>query len=438
MAVLTFKGGIHPDDGKRLSKDRPTVKLEPTGDLIYPLSQHIGAPATPVVNVGDSVLVGQKIAESGGFVSANIHSSVSGTVKAIEPRLTIGGSRINSIIIENDGTYKEIQASNLKPLEELTGEEIRNLVKKAGIVGMGGAGFPTHVKLTPKDDHAIDYIIVNAAECEPYLTADYRRMLEQPEKLIDGLKVCLSLFPNAKGLIAIEDNKPDAIVQLRNLVKSEKNIEVKPVYTKYPQGAERHLICALTKRYINSKMLPADAGCIVDNVETVIATGRAVLEGKPVTSRVITVTGDAIKEPGNFEVCLGTNVRELIDAAGGYVSEPEKVIAGGPMMGVALFDIDVPAVKTTSGILCMLHDEASKDETSNCINCGRCYSICPGRIIPTRVAEYAAHGDVKMFEKYNGMECCECGCCSYICPAKRNLTQAIKTMRKEILASRKK
>lgn len=438
MGVLTFKGGIHPNDGKRLSKDKPVIKLDPVGDLVYPVSQHIGAPATPIVKVGDSVLVGQKIAESGGFVSADIHSSVSGTVKAIEPRLVSGGNKVNSIIVENDGNYTEYKGDSVKAFEELSKEEIRELVKNAGIVGMGGAGFPTHVKLTPKDENAIDYLIVNAAECEPYLTSDYRRMIEQPEKVIQGVKVCLALFPNAKAIIAIEDNKPDAIAKLSKLAKSEKDIEVKGVYTKYPQGSERHLIGALTQRYINSSMLPADAGCIVDNVDTVIAIGNAVLEGKPLISRVVTVTGDAINEPGNFEVRFGTNIKEVIEAAGGFKKEPEKVIAGGPMMGIALFDLDVPTVKTTSGLLCILQDEVSRSNTSNCINCGRCLQVCPSRIMPTKLAKFSERGDRENFLKYDGMECCECGCCSYICPSKLNLAQSIKTMRKDVLASKKK
>ncbi|SHI34441.1 electron transport complex subunit RsxC [Parasporobacterium paucivorans] len=437
MAVFTFKGGVHPDDGKRFSKDKHTEKFYPTGEMVYPVSQHIGAPAVPVVSVGDRVLAGQLIAEAAGFVSANIFASVSGTVKAIESRLVISGDMINSIVIENDGQYEEAPALVVKPLEELSKEEIRGIIKSAGIVGLGGAGFPTHVKLTPKDDNAIDYIIINAAECEPYITADYRRMMEQPEKIIDGIKVCLAVFPKARCIIAIEDNKPDAIALFKKLLKDEQKIEVKAVYTKYPQGSERHLINAVTGRYINSKMLPADAGCIVDNVDTVNAVGRAVLEGKPLTSRIMTVSGDAVKEPKNYEIFLGTNISELLEDAG-LKEEPEKILSGGPMMGIAMFNTNVPAVKTSSATLCFLKDIVAAVKPSNCISCGRCLEVCPSRIMPTKLEVYSKNGDKEMFLKFDGMECCECGCCSFACPAKRNLAQAIKSMRKQILNDRKK
>lgn len=438
MSLLTFKGGIHPYEGKELSKDKAIVEYFPKGDVAISMSQHIGAPAKPVVNVGDYVLTGQLIGEASGFISANVHSSVSGKVKAIEPRMLVNGSKATCIIIENDGKFDEVEFEKPKSLEELSKEEIVELVKKAGIVGMGGAGFPTNVKLSPKEPDKIDYVIVNGAECEPYLTSDYRRLIEEPEVVIGGLKVMLKLFDNAKGIIAVEDNKLDAIAKLKELVKSEDRIEIKTLYTKYPQGAERMLINAITGRKINSSMLPADAGCVVDNVDTVFAIKSAVIDGRPLIKRVITVTGDAINEPHNFLVRTGTNHSELIDAAGGFKEEPEKIISGGPMMGMAISTIDVPVTKTSSALLCYVKDPLSKVKETNCINCGRCVSVCPGRIIPTRLAEFSEHGDMENFVKYNGLECCECGCCSYICPAKRNLTQAIKSMRKQVLASKKK
>lgn len=438
MSLLTFKGGIHPYEGKELSKDKAIVEYFPKGDVAISMSQYIGAPAKPVVNVGDYVLTGQLIGEASGFISANVHSSVSGKVKAIEPRMLVNGSKATCIIIENDGKFDEVEFEKPKSLEELSKEEIVELVKKAGIVGMGGAGFPTNVKLSPKEPDKIDYVIVNGAECEPYLTSDYRRLIEEPEVVIVGLKVMLKLFDNAKGIIAVEDNKLDAIAKLKELVKSEDRIEIKTLYTKYPQGAERMLINAVTGRKINSSMLPADAGCVVDNVDTVFAIKSAVIDGRPLIKRVITVTGDAINEPHNFLVRTGTNHSELIDAAGGFKEEPEKIISGGPMMGMAISTIDVPVTKTSSALLCYVKDSLSKVKETNCINCGRCVSVCPGRIIPTRLAEFSERGDMENFVKYNGLECCECGCCSYICPAKRNLTQAIKSMRKQVLASKKK
>ena len=438
MSLLTFKGGIHHYEGKELSKDKAIVEYFPKGDVAISMSQHIGAPAKPVVNVGDYVLTGQLIGEASGFISANVHSSVSGKVKAIEPRMLVNGSKATCIIIENDGKFDEVEFEKPKSLEELSKEEIVELVKKAGIVGMGGAGFPTNVKLSPKEPDKIDYVIVNGAECEPYLTSDYRRLIEEPEVVIVGLKVMLKLFDNAKGIIAVEDNKLDAIAKLKELVKSEDRIEIKTLYTKYPQGAERMLINAVTGRKINSSMLPADAGCVVDNVDTVFAIKSAVIDGRPLIKRVITVTGDAVNEPHNFLVRTGTNHSELIDAAGGFKEEPEKIISGGPMMGMAISTIDVPVTKTSSALLCYVKDPLSKVKETNCINCGRCVSVCPGRIIPTRLAEFSERGDMENFVKYNGLECCECGCCSYICPAKRNLTQAIKSMRKQVLASKKK
>lgn len=438
MGLLTFKGGIHPNDGKSLAKDKAIVTVMPKGDLIYPLSQHIGAPASPIVSVGDHVLKGQKIAEAGGFVSAPIHASVSGTVKAIEPHFNPTGSKVNCIVVENDGEYQEVEYTPSKPLDELTKEEILNLIGEAGIVGMGGAGFPTKVKLSPKEPEKIEYVIANCAECEPYITADYRRMLENPEELVSGMKVVLKLFDNAKGIFGVEDNKPDFIAKLKELTKDEPRMEVLALKTKYPQGAERQLIFATTGRAINSSMLPADAGCVVDNVETLIGIHYAVIDERPVMERIVTVSGDGVKAPGNFKVLFGTNQRELVEAAGGFLDEPEKVISGGPMMGFAMFTLDTPITKTSSSILCLTKDEVAANEPSACINCGRCVEVCPSRIIPSRLADFAEHHNEEAFTKWEGLECVECGSCSYVCPAKRQLKQAIGSMRKIALANRRK
>ena len=438
MGLLTFKGGIHPDDGKKLSKDKPIQSILPGEELVFPLSQHIGAPASAIVKQGDRVLRGQKIAEAGGFVSAPVYSSVSGTVKGIEMRFNPTGSKVLSIVIENDGLYEEEEREEAKPLSELSKDEIKKKISDAGIVGMGGAGFPTHVKLSPKEPEKIGYIIANCAECEPYITADYRRMLENTEELVSGMRVVLSLFEHARGIFAVEDNKPDCIEKLQELTSKEDRMEVKVLKTKYPQGAERQLIYATTQRAINSSMLPADAGCIVDNVETLIAIHTAVVEGRPVLERIVTVSGDAISEPGNFKAFFGMNQAELIDAAGGFKTEPEKLISGGPMMGFAMFTTDVPVTKTSSSILGFTKDEVSAYEPSACINCGRCVEVCPSRLIPSRLADLAEHHDEERFKKMEGLECVECGSCSYVCPAKRQLKQSIGAMRKIALSHRKK
>ncbi|MBE5986992.1 electron transport complex protein RnfC [Lacrimispora xylanisolvens] len=439
MGLATFKGGIHTYEGKELSENKPVQVLQPKGEMVFPLSQHIGAPAKPLVAAGDQVLVGQKIGEAGGFISACVISSVSGTVKTIEPRMVANGSMVMSIIVENDGKYQEAEGfGKQRDPKSLSKEEIRDIVKEAGIVGLGGAGFPTHVKLTPKDETKIDTIIVNGAECEPYLTSDYRMMMEEPESIIKGLNIILQLFDNAKGVIGIENNKPEAIKVMTELVKDEPRITVCPLKTKYPQGGERALIYAVTGRKINSSMLPADAGCIVDNVDTVISIYNAVANSTPLIRRIITVTGDAIANPQNYNVRTGTNYAELLEASGGFKTEPEKVISGGPMMGQALFNMNIPVTKTSSALTCMSKDEVALSAPTACIRCGRCVNVCPSRVVPQMMMQAAMRSDVDTFVKLDGMECCECGCCAYACPAKLPLTQAFKEMRKTVIASRKK
>lgn len=443
MAKLTFVGGIHPYDGKDLSKDKAIQDLLPGKELVYPLSQHIGAPAKALAAKGDRVLTGQKIAESGGFVSAPIHASVSGTVKAVEPRRVVTGDMVMSIVVENDGLYEDVGLCPPAPWEKLCRQDIIDIIREAGIVGMGGAGFPTHVKLSPKEPEKIEYVIANCAECEPYLTSDYRRMLEEPEKLIGGLKILVRLFERAPGqyahgIIAVEDNKPDCIELLRRLTKDEPGISVKALKTKYPQGGERQLIYAVTGRKINSTMLPADVGCVVNNVDTIVSVYRAVAEGKPLMERIVTVTGDAVASPGNFRVKIGTSYQEILDAAGGFKTKPEKIICGGPMMGFGMFDLNVHSTKTATALLGFSKDDVAAFAPGPCINCGRCVEVCPGRVIPSRLADHAEHFDEEAFLADHGMECCECGCCSFICPAKRPLTQEIKSMRKIQLAKKKK
>ena len=438
MKRKTFKGGAHPYDGKKMSRECPIEILNPGDTLVYPLSQHIGAMAKPLVKAGDRVLVGQKIAEKGGFISANIHSSVSGTVKAIEKRLVATGGMVDSIIVENDGMYEEAAPIFSGNPDELSKDEIIKIIEEAGIVGMGGAGFPTNVKLSPKNADIIDSIIVNGAECEPYLTSDYRRMVEQTDKLVKGLKIVLKIFPDAKGYFGIEDNKPEAIEALLKATENEDRREVVPLKTKYPQGGERSMIYAVTGRKINSKMLPADVGCIVHNVDTIYAIYNAVYNGKPLIERIVTITGDAVRTPKNFQVRIGTSFRELIDAAGGFTTEPEKIISGGPMMGFSFFNIDVPVVKGSSSLLAFIKDDVSHEEPSACIRCGRCAAACPEHLLPMKLAALAGQNEPEEFKKLGGMECVECGCCSYVCPAKRQVTQSVRSMKKLIIASARK
>ncbi len=440
MGNSTFKGGTHPYEGKELSMDNPIQVVMPKDELVFPMSQHIGAPAKPTVSVGDAVKMGQIIGEAGGFISANIVSSVSGKVTKIEQRLTGSGAKANCVVIENDGEYEAVEGfGEERDYTALSKEEIRQIIKDAGIVGMGGAGFPTNVKVTPKNEDQIDYVIINGAECEPYLTSDYRLMLEKPEQLIMGLKVLLRLFDNAKGIIAIEDNKPEAISKLSYLTQDEPMISVKALKTKYPQGAERQVIYVTTGRKIYSKMLPADAGCVVDNVQTVLAVYDAVCRSIPSISRVMTLTGDAMARPQNYEVKFGMSHAELLEEAGGLVEGgAEKIISGGPMMGMAMYDLNVPITKTSSSILAMSKDEVAACEPTNCIRCGRCATVCPSHLVPQKMAEAAERSDLELFQKLNGMECYECGTCTYVCPAKRRLTQSFKQARRAVMDSARK
>ena len=348
------------------------------------------------------------------------------------------GDMVNSIVIESDDQFTECEYSPVDDVTSLSREKIIDRIKEAGVVGMGGAGFPTHVKLSPKEPEKIEYIIANCAECEPYLTADYRRMIENPEDLVAGMKIILQLFDHAKGVFGVENNKPDAIAKLKELIKDEPRMEVCELLTKYPQGGERQLIYAVTGREINSKMLPADAGCIVDNVETMIAIKHAVKDGVPVMKRIATITGDAITTPSNFLYSMGTPYEQLVEAAGGFKVQPQKLVSGGPMMGFAIFGLDVPTTKTTSSLLCLGKDEVAEFEPLACISCGRCVEACPEKLIPSRLAKFSEHGQKDEFERWHGLECIECGSCSYVCPSRRQVAQSVKTMKKLVLADKRK
>ncbi|MBK5240486.1 electron transport complex subunit RsxC [Clostridium sp.] len=439
MGLLTFKKGIHPNDRKNLSMHKAIQDLLPKGNLVFPMVQHIGAPCDPLVKKGDRVLLGQKIGESKAFVSAPIYSSVSGTVKEVAQRLHTNGTMVMCVIVENDNIYEEVLTNVLHPdYEKLSKNELVAIIKDAGIVGMGGAGFPTHIKLTPPADKVIDSIIINAAECEPYLTCDYRMLLEKTDEIAEGLKIILQMFPGVKGYIAIENNKPDAIAAMEKATESIENVQVTTMVTKYPQGAEKQLIYAITGRELPSGKLPADVSCIVQNVDTVYEIYNAVVNGKPLTERVLTVTGEAIKEPLNLRVKFGTSISEVIEAAGGFKEDPVKVISGGPMMGMALSSLDVPVIKGTSGILCLTKEQAKLEEESSCIRCGKCMSVCPMFLNPTKLNSLVLRGDYENFEKLHGMDCIECACCSFVCPAKRHLTQTCREGKRTININRRK
>lgn len=430
--MFVFKGGVHPYEGKNTTNDKAIVTINDIPDeMVYPLGQHLGAPAKAIVNVGDEVKVGQIIGESSGFISANVLSTVSGKVKSIEKRLDLMGAMTESIIVTNDHEDKTIEGYGQdRDLDSLSREEIIDIVKKAAIVGLGGATFPNHVKLDYKDYEKIDHIIVNGAECEPYLTTDYRLMVEQADKIIWGLRVYKKLFPNAKCVIAIEDNKPLAIKNLLDLAKGENKVEVLALHTKFPQGGERQIIYSVTGRKINYQTLPAQVGCIVNNVNTVIAVYNAVFKSMPLTTRYMTLSGYCFNNPGNYEVRLGTTYAYLLDKVGGFKKTPKKLISGGPMMGLCIYDLNVPIAKNSSGFLSFDIDSCEEEKT-NCINCGRCVNACPERLVPARLADYAENCDYENYLKIYGMECIECGCCTFVCPAKRPLTQYFKIMKRK-------
>jgi len=438
--AFTFKRGIHPTESK-LTEHVPIINQLSLNEneMVFPLTQHLGAPCQPLVAAGDKVLIGQKIGDNDAFVCAPVHSSVSGTVKEIRTNLTIGGTMVNSVVIENDGEF--LECDNMNPhddFENYSKEEILKIIREAGVVGLGGAGFPTHVKLSPPPDKKVDTVIINGCECEPYLTTDNRLMIEESEQIVEGLSVILKLVEGAIGLIAIEDNKPEAIAALQQACQGVSGIEVAVVQTKYPQGAEKQLINAVTKREVPSGGLPADAGCIVNNVDTVIAIQRAVYRGRPLMRKVVTIAGGAINNPGNYKVRIGTKINDLVKMAGGFKENPAKVVVGGPMMGTAIFDLNVPVVKTTGGVLFLTASEAYIPPEEGCIRCGECVNHCPIGLIPIELNIDVLRGNSEKFIKHNGLECIECGSCSYICPAKRRLAQSIRMVRKVELAKKKK
>jgi len=436
---LTFKGGVKVPHYKELTESLPIEKaIEP--NLVYiPLHQHVGAPCEPLVKVGDTVKVGQKIGQSDAFVSAPVHSSVSGVVKEITSMPTPTGQTVKCVVIESDG--KGELHESVKPkgsLEKLSSKEIIEIIREAGITGMGGAGFPTHVKLSPPPDKKIDTIIINGAECEPYLTADHRLMVEYPDKIVFGLKAIMKAVGVERGIIGIEMNKPDAILALREAAKDEPNIQIATLKVKYPQGDEKRLINAILGRVVPSGGLPMEVGVIVCNASTTKAIADAILEGKPLYERITTITGKGVKQPKNLLVKIGTPIKDLIEQCGGFnEGAPGKIICGGPMMGIAQFSIDVPVIKGSNGVLILTEAETIPDRVQPCIKCGKCLQVCPVKLQPLYIASYSMKKKFDKAEDYNAVDCIECGSCSFICPAKRPLAEAIRLAKREILAKRK-
>ena len=428
--MRTFRGGVHPNDNKDATKMKPIVDLIPPKELVFPMSQHIGAPAVPCVKTGDTVCMGQKIADAGGFVSACIYSSVSGKVKGIEKRLHPNGSLTDCIIIENDGldTPAPELSDGERDYKKLTADETVGIIRDAGIVGMGGATFPTHVKLSPPKEANIEYVIVNGAECEPYLTSDHREMLEHPEDIILGLCIMMRIFGLKDGYVGIEDNKPDAIesMQKRAAEIDDASIHIVALKTKYPQGAEKQLINAVTGRKVKPGQLPWQVGCIVSNIDTVAAVARAVVRHQPLISRIVTLGGDALKNPVNYRVRIGTPFSYAIEQSGGTVCEPAKILMGGPMMGLAVPSIDVPVIKGTSGILVLSSKSARLQNETACIRCAKCVYVCPMKLQPNLLDKSARSNDFDELEKLNISDCIECGSCAFICPSKRRQVQQIK------------
>ncbi len=440
---VTFRGGVHPKGHKELSRQIPLRMFDTKGDMVIPLGQGIGKPAKPLVKKDDTVLVGQLIAEADGFISSNVVSSCSGRVKGIEKRRTISGASLDCLIIENDGQYNAIEGMGERvDLASLSNEQIIAKVKAAGIIGLGGAGFPTHVKLAPRDPSAIKYIIANGAECEPYITCNDQLMRRNADEILEGLEIMLKLFPNAKGVVAIEDNKPEAIASMQEALvnrHADNRISVLSLKTKYPQGGERSLIQVVAGVDFPVAKLPADVGCIVDNVGTIYAICRAVAYNEPLFCHVLTVTGDAVVHPANLIVRDGTLVSELVEACGGIKEGVtlKKTLAGGPMMGFAMSSLDVPVVKTTNAVTLLAEDEVEKAEAkaTNCLHCGRCTTVCPQGLLPQLMADAEYVGDLERYEKkLFGLECISCGSCTYVCPAKRPLTQIFKQTKAEIMA----
>ena len=435
MTHKTFPGGVHPPDRKELSKAAAVVDLPAPGTLVVPLAQHIGRPAAATVKVTDRVLRGQRIGEAQGFVSAHVHSPVSGTVKRIVECNTPIGGVCQGLLIENDGEDTWAEGCNVEEdTAGLDAEAVRARVADAGLVGLGGATFPTHVKLSPPEAKPINVVLLNGVECEPYLTADYRLMLESPETVLEGLLLVMTAVGCSRGVIGIEANKPDAFERFRALCAERsgggRTLEAVLLEVKYPQGGEKQLIQAALGREVPSGGLPMDVGVVVQNVGTAHAVFEACRHRRPLTERIVTISGEGVDAPQNLRVRVGTPIRALLDAAGYSPERTRKLILGGPMMGNAHFDLDLPVTKGTSGVLALT--DADDETYRACIRCGRCVECCPARLIPSELSILAESGRFADAGEANLLDCIECGGCTYICPARRPIVQWIRLAKAEL------
>ncbi len=433
--MRTFKiGGVHPEENK-LSANKPIEILPIPQKVFIPVTQHLGAPSTLVVEKGSTVKVGTLLAKADAFISANVHSSVSGTVEKIEDAIDTSGYRRSTIVINVEGDEWEpsIDRSN-DVVHQITmsDKEIVERIKSTGVVGLGGATFPSHIKYMVPDGKKAKYLIINAVECEPYLTADHVVMLERAEEVMIGVSIMMKALSAEKAFIGIENNKPDAIAHMTKVAGNFTNIEVHALKVKYPQGAEKQLIKALTGREVPSGKLPIEVGCVVNNVGTALAIYEAVQKNKPLIERVVTVTGKSVKNPCNLMVRIGTPSIELIEKAGGLPEDTGKVISGGPMMGKSLNSLEVPVSKGTSGILIMNHKEAKRSESQNCIRCGRCITVCPMGLEPYILQQFIENSKFEEAEHYRIMDCIECGSCQYTCPANRALLDYVRVGKSKV------
>lgn len=439
MKTLTFPaGGIHPPEEKQYTEHLEIERAPLPARAVIPLQQHIGAPCEPLVKAKDEVQTGQKIGGPKGFVSAPVHASISGTVTAVAPMPHPIGREVLSVVIASDGADRWVQGitETEDPLS-LGPDQIKAKIQEAGIVGMGGATFPTHVKLSPPKEKPIDHVIINGVECEPFLTADHRLMLESPEEILGGLKILMKVLGVSRGAIGIELNKPDAIRKIMEVTASEEAIDVFPLRVKYPQGAEKQLIKAILNREVPSGGLPMDVGVVVHNVGTAASVYRAVRFGVPLIERVTTVTGPGINHPRNLRVRIGTPFSEVLDFCGGLKGKTGKVISGGPMMGIAQYSLDVPVIKGTSGILVFRDQDLRLTDSNPCIRCGRCIEACPMQINPSLLGIYVEAGEMGKLEINHVLDCIECGSCAFICPAKRPLVHLLRYGKAEVLAKKR-